>query len=104
MANWNTVLHISLLDSAAGFDAWVRRWRSAGPSDADAMDSVNPLYIPRNHLVDEALRAATEGDLEPFSTLFNVLQSPFVERSSCDRFALPAPDEFACGFRTYCGT
>jgi len=94
----------ALLDSAAGFDAWVRRWRSAGPSDADAMDSVNPLYIPRNHLVDEALRAATEGDLEPFSTLFNVLQSPFVERSSCDRFALPAPDEFACGFRTYCGT
>ena len=38
-----------------------RRWRP----DADAMDRVNPVYIPRNHLVEEALAAATAGDLEP---------------------------------------
>ena len=31
------------------------------------MDRVNPLYIPRNHLVEEALTAATAGDLEPFA-------------------------------------
>ena len=41
------------LDLAA-FDAWVARWRALGP-DADAMDRVNPVYIPRNHLVEEAL-------------------------------------------------
>ena len=35
-----------------------------GP-DAEAMDRVNPVYIPRNHLVEEALAAATDGDLEP---------------------------------------
>jgi uncharacterized protein YdiU (UPF0061 family) len=93
-----------LLDGAEGVDAWLQRWHAAGASDADAMDAVNPLYIPRNHLVDEALNAATDGDLEPFTTLFDVLQSPFVERPGLDRFALPASDEFGSGFRTYCGT
>ena len=42
----------------------LERWRALGP-DADAMDRVNPVYIPRNHLVEEALAAATDGDLEP---------------------------------------
>ena len=93
-----------LLDGADGADAWLQRWRAAGAPDADGMDAVNPLYIPRNHLVDEALAAATEGDLEPFIMLLDVLQSPFVERPGLDRFAQPAPDEFGRGFRTFCGT
>lgn len=41
-----------------GFDAWAVRWRARGP-DAEAMGRVNPVYIPRNHLVEEALAAAT---------------------------------------------
>ena len=36
------------------------------------MDRVNPVYIPRNHLVEEALAAATAGDLEPFERLVDV--------------------------------
>jgi uncharacterized protein YdiU (UPF0061 family) len=93
-----------LLGDAAPVDAWIRRWRAAGASDPDAMDTVNPIYIPRNHLVDEALTAATAGDLEPFSALFDVLQQPFAERAALERFAAPAPDEFEHGFRTFCGT
>ena len=54
----------SLFLDLAAFDGWLERWRALGP-DADAMDRVNPVYIPRNHLVEEALAAATEGDLEP---------------------------------------
>jgi uncharacterized protein YdiU (UPF0061 family) len=42
-------------------DDWLARWRALGP-DADAINRVNPLYIPRNHLVEEALAAATDGD------------------------------------------
>ena len=42
-----------VLDLAA-FDAWAQRWRATGPG-ADAMDRVNPVYVPRNHLVEEAL-------------------------------------------------
>nr|MCH9736976.1 YdiU family protein [Actinomycetes bacterium] len=46
---------------AAGFDDWAARWRALGP-DPEAMDLVNPVYIPRNHLVEEALAAVTAGD------------------------------------------
>ena len=42
------------------FDAWAKALAGLGP-DADAMDGVNPVYIPRNHLVEEALAAATAG-------------------------------------------
>ena len=49
--------------TSPAFDAWAARWRALGP-DADAMDRVNPVYIPRNHLVEEALTAATDGDLD----------------------------------------
>ena len=94
----------TLLDGADGVDAWLRRWHAAGAGDPDAMDAVNPIYIPRNHLVDEALTAAHDGDLEPFTTLFDVLQAPFAVRPGLDRFAQPAPEDFGRGFRTYCGT
>ncbi len=94
----------ALLVGADGVDAWLERWRAAVTADADDMDAVNPIYIPRNHLVDEALTAATGGDLEQFTTLFGLLQTPFVERPGFERFAQPAPDEFGRGFRTYCGT
>ena len=44
------------------------------------MDRVNPVYIARNHHVEEALAAATAGDLEPFERLLDVLERPFDER------------------------
>ena len=44
------------------------------------MDRVNPLYIPRNHLVEEALAAATDGDLAPLDRLLDALADPFNER------------------------
>ncbi|HAS31448.1 MAG TPA: hypothetical protein DCS84_03960, partial [Microbacterium sp.] len=71
--------------------------------DAAAMDARNPVYIPRNHLVEEALDAATAGDLEPFEHLLAVVRSPFVEREGWERFAQPAPDSFG-PYRTFCGT
>jgi len=90
---------------------WVTRWRArldAQGTDvdqvADSMDAVNPVYIPRNHLVDQALTAATEGDLTRFEELLGVVTDPFIERSGLERFAEPAPDGFEKGFRTFCGT
>jgi len=91
-----------VLDLAA-FDAWVGRWRAAGP-DADAMDRVNPVYVPRNHLVEEALDAATAGDLGPLGTLLDAVAAPYDERAGLERYAEPAPEGFAAGFRTFCGT
>ena len=67
------------------------------------MDRVNPLYIPRNHLVEEALAAATAGDIEPFERLVDVLTRPFDERPGLEVYAEPAPATFG-PYRTFCGT
>lgn len=90
-----------VLDLAA-FDAWTERWRALDP-DPEAMDRTNPVYIPRNHLVEEALTAATDGDLEPLQRLLGVVVAPFDERPGLERYAAPAPESFG-PYRTFCGT
>jgi uncharacterized protein YdiU (UPF0061 family) len=89
------------LDLAA-IDAWLERWRGLAP-DPDAMDRVNPVYIPRNHLVEEALDAATAGDLDPTQRLLSVLASPYRQRPEDARYAQPAPQDFGA-YQTFCGT
>ncbi|MBI3692476.1 MAG: YdiU family protein, partial [Mycolicibacterium aromaticivorans] len=85
------------------FQAWATRWRSLSP-DPEAMSRVNPVYIPRNHLVEEALTAATAGDLEPFTRLLVAISSPYDERAGFERYAEPAPEDFGRCFQTFCGT
>ena len=89
------------LDLAA-IDRWLERWGSLGP-DAGAMDRVNPIYIARNHLVEEALAAGADGDLGPLSRLLEAISAPYDERSGLERYAEPAPDDFG-KYRTFCGT
>jgi uncharacterized protein YdiU (UPF0061 family) len=67
------------------------------------MDQVNPLYIPRNHQVEQALAAATDGDLGLFRLLADVVSHPFDERPGLESYAAPAPAGFA-PYRTFCGT
>jgi uncharacterized protein YdiU (UPF0061 family) len=90
-----------VLDLAAA-DDWLGRWRALGP-DADLMARSNPVYVPRNHLVEEALVAATAGDLDPVRRLIEVVQHPFEERPGLERHAAPAPQDFG-RYTTYCGT
>ncbi|MCL4129154.1 UNVERIFIED_CONTAM: hypothetical protein GTU68_066633 [Idotea baltica] len=92
-------------------DAWVRRWRERLENEsasidriADAMDAVNPIYIPRNYLVEEVLDAATAGDMAPFDELLRVVTEPYSEHPGWERFAQPAPEGFEDSFRTFCGT
>ncbi|MBB2989227.1 uncharacterized protein YdiU (UPF0061 family) [Mycolicibacterium iranicum] len=87
----------------AAFDGWLERWRALGP-DADLMDRVNPVYIPRNHLVEEALTAATAGDLVPVESLLDAVRSPYDERPGLQRYAEPGAKEFSASFQTFCGT
>ena len=89
------------LDLAA-IDEWLDRWQALEP-DPRVMAGANPAYIPRNHLVEEALDAATAGDLDPVRRLVEVVQDPFVERRGLERFAAPAPEDFG-RYTTYCGT
>ncbi|MGB4779367.1 protein adenylyltransferase SelO [Microbacterium sp.] len=92
------------LGPVAELDEWLARWSALGP-DAVGIRSVNPIYIARNHIVEEVLAAATDGDLGPFAHLVGLLDDPFIERAdpSYRRFAWPAPDD-APRHRTFCGT
>ncbi|MBX3652119.1 MAG: YdiU family protein [Burkholderiales bacterium] len=93
-------------------DAWLPRWRArinaeaADPAQrAQAMLAVNPVYIPRNHKVEEALDAAVElGNYAPFEQLLAVLQQPFSEKPEWAAYAEPAAAETSAGYRTFCGT
>ena len=91
-------------------NAWLERWRrlhNGVPASqiASAIRAANPLYIPRNHLVEEALAAASEdADLAPFESLLEVVQQPFDEKPECTRYAMPAPTEFTTEYQTFCGT
>ncbi len=92
----------SMFADPGAFDAWAARWLALAP-DADLMDRVNPVYIPRNHLVEEALDAAIAGDLDPFNRLVDVLADPYTQRPGLERYAGPAPEDFG-SYRTFCGT
>jgi uncharacterized protein YdiU (UPF0061 family) len=91
-----------------GFAAWHARWlERLGPGDhaavAGAMDRVNPCYIPRNHLVEQALAAAVAGDLAPFHRLLAVVTRPFDAQPGAEDYALPAPPELG-PHSTHCNT
>jgi uncharacterized protein YdiU (UPF0061 family) len=98
-----------LFDQSGAFDVWARRWRKRLEQDgvpaetrAQAMDRVNPIYIPRNHKVEEALAAAVDhADMKPFSKLLEVLSHPFDEVAGNEAYAEPVPDP---SYKTFCGT
>ncbi|KQT92305.1 hypothetical protein ASG49_10315 [Marmoricola sp. Leaf446] len=82
-------------------DAWLARWRALGP-DADVMDRTNPVVVPRNHLVEEALAAATAGDLDPLADLLAAVTAPYDVVPGRERYAEPGPDDV--DYQTFCGT
>jgi len=99
-----------LFPSKLGLVNWLARWHQrialqSAAGTAATMRSVNPIYIPRNHLVEEALDAAQDNaDLEPFKKLLAVLSHPFEEGPSLGRYAQPASQEFMAQYETFCGT
>ncbi len=100
----------SLFADPSAFDAWAPAWHKLVPATAnerravaDAMDRVNPIYIPRNHIVEAALSAATGGDLAPLHDLLEAITRPYEERAGLEAYAKPAPAD-AAPYRTFCGT
>ncbi|MBI4725179.1 MAG: YdiU family protein, partial [Rhodomicrobium sp.] len=93
------------------FDEWAERWRQrlaqdpAAPSEREAaMRSANPAFIPRNHLVEEAIAAAqNNGDFAPFESLLRVLSLPYEDQPGFAHYAdPPRPDQIV--HETFCGT
>ena len=100
-----------LFDNPAPVDAWLAQWRQRlgleRQSEAErmqAMQAVNPVYIPRNHQIEAAIRAAEDaGDFSVFHELHAVLQNPYVLQAGKERYMLaPEPDEVV--EYTFCGT
>lgn len=96
--------YLALFDDTAVLKEWLPRWRARlRPDAAAAMRAVNPSVVPRNHLVEAALQAATAGDLAPFHALRAHLRDPFGPEAGREMFTLPAPTGFG-RYVTYCGT
>jgi len=90
---------------------WMPAWRARLARDPQTAEerralirSVNPAYIPRNHLVEEMIAAAVESkDYAPFEKMLGVLMNPYTEQAGAETYAALLP-ESETGYRTFCGT
>jgi len=74
-----------------------------GDARARAMDAVNPLYVLRNHLAEQAIRAAKQGDAGEIDTLLALLRDPCTERPGREAYAALPPD-WAGGIEVSCSS
>ena len=97
--------------NAPRYRTWEARWRARLEREGrplaacvGLMRSSNPVYLPRNHRIEELIEAAVErDDLEPFHAMLEALSQPYLERAGLERYREPpAPQERV--LRTFCGT
>ncbi|MEC7490668.1 MAG: protein adenylyltransferase SelO family protein, partial [Pseudomonadota bacterium] len=101
----------ALYKNTKAFDEWINRWMGrltesgdAPEQIADAIDKINPIYVPRNHMVEAALTAAVDAtDMTPFSKLLSVITKPYNQVEGASDYTLPAPKS-DIPYRTFCGT
>ncbi|MFI0848385.1 YdiU family protein [Mesorhizobium sp. IMUNJ 23232] len=101
----------SLFANPAEFDDWAKRWRDRLALEPEhdagrqaAMNAINPKYIPRNHRVEQMIRAAVDqSDLGPFEELLSMLAKPFDEQPEMAAYADPPKMEERV-LETFCGT
>lgn len=100
-----------LFDKPQAIKDWLVKWRSRLSEEATtdeerqlSMQSVNPVYIPRNHLIEEVIRAAEDkNDFTLFHELHAVLDKPFILQEGMDKYMLP-PEPEQVVENTFCGT
>lgn len=98
------------LFSSAHFDQWHDRWQTRLSQQEKSKDDIktlmmrhNPVIIPRNHRVEEALIAAEKGDLSVMNKLLDVLSNPYDYTPEQEEYSkLPTPT--SCRYQTFCGT
>jgi serine/tyrosine/threonine adenylyltransferase len=96
------------LYATENFQTWHTRWQARlGEEDLGSSlalrKSVNPVVIPRNHKVEEALQAGEEGDHKPFHDLLKALENPYEDGDHLTPYqSPPKPEEKV--LQTFCGT
>ena len=92
------------------FKEWHTRWQARRSKNKEPLESSlalmranNPVIIPRNHKVEQALGAATNSDLQPLKDLLAALREPYENSPDLKPYqSPPKPEEKVC--QTFCGT
>ena len=92
------------------FLLWKKRWlerlklnNNVTEKNFKLMRSVNPLIIPRNHKIEEALEAANNNDLTLVKQLIKILKKPYENSKEVSKYQSPAPIN-SKKYQTFCGT
>ena len=86
------------------FKNWQKRILINGGSKENSLELMkknNPIVIPRNHKVEEALEAANKNDLKPMNNLLSILKKPYAKQVNIDDFQAPSNNQH---YQTFCGT
>jgi uncharacterized protein YdiU (UPF0061 family) len=90
------------------FLTWIKNWKNrvlinngSIEKSLKLMKNNNPIVIPRNHKVEEALLAANENNLDNFNNLLSVLEKPYDNLQNINEFQSPSSNK---NYQTYCGT
>jgi len=100
-----------IFDFSDAFLPWLHKWQKrladepkTNSERQTSMFAVNPAFIARNHLVEEALEAAAiDGDFAPFHRLVERLAKPY-DFDSCDAHMATPPQAEQVVQQTFCGT
>ena len=104
-------LFYNLFKSKEKINKWVITWKGRIKEDSKLDESFllklnknNPLYIPRNHIVEDVLsKALFEKNFQPFYEFYDILVNPYNEKANSEKYTLPAPITNK-PYKTFCGT
>ena len=94
----------SVFNKSKDFSVWYRSWKKEinVANVSIQMNLKNPCYIPRNHIVEDALINAVNGDMKEINLIAELLKEPFIEKNGFEKYTLaPSSNE---PYITYCGT
>ena len=92
------------------FIKWKKKWNKSIKKNntlkeaKHLMRKYNPAFIARNHLVDEAIKKAVNGDMKSINKLLKILSTPYQYQDGLEEFMKPPAPNFEECFQTYCGT
>ena len=90
--------------NTSDFSIWYKSWKKEinVANVSNKMNLKNPCYIPRNHVVEDALINAVNGDMKEINLIAELLKEPFTEKDEYEKYAIPSSSNEP--YVTYCGT
>ena len=97
-------LNDSIFAKSKDFNNWYLKWKQEINLNeiSDEMDLINPCYIPRNHLIENALSKAIEGDMSEINFMINLFENPYIQKNISRKYLMPSNSEEQ--YVTFCGT